>query len=1367
MASLSQYPIEEELPAKAGYYAYFSGKYFVKTTARSARKAGASVFVADSDDAADPFNAPLQETARRLATLGKTAGWAESAAYEHEGATFYVQPRYSASLFDWVSLKRQLAPKDIERLVLAILNGLEALYSSDNNAHANLKLTNVLVKQTSAEPLFLLSDPAPAAQAAKQTRQEADYRALGLVLLQIVRRSEWHEPMPDSAPDSDDWAKTFKSAGRKWQDFCTQLLNPRSDFKNASIDDIRAALKKLKSGPPVMLMATGAVVLLAAAAGAFIFMQTEEEAAIITDNGERPVVEAADIETVWGEFCSAFSDRWGPFKRTVQAQQRNRASWERKLQPLHEAIIARFGEKALSLETPQVVSGKRGTFESLLNLPQDELKDRRREITAASQQVEELNALLGSWDEIEETRKRQQWFEREGFTRAAERMGTLLERITAPANDNLYRDLLEMLELQASAESMVETFGSLEPLFERMEGTGVAPLKAFRKYCINRVDTESAESYDRATAMCRNLEGEGLTIYQRFQKNIGTIDKQLWLAESSLAKKSSGLEKEDYQLLGIELLDYQLLADGFADPYLTRWEKQIDNTRKKAAEIESFPGAPALTTERARIDNVAAQVEEWRDTPRIRKNRNKLEGLAGEIDAALIDARKPVDVKYAVVMDVPLEKLLSDLATRETRFRSPSVQNTWDSLRNSFITAFKGSGSGKDKFFELQQRVDAMTGFMVEFDGELARRLTRTIAVAAVDLTEPFEALRDSLKEKAISEQMTGDVRTRLASVPASEEFPGLQERWVIDTLRNAQTRYEEEIARADALANGITQLSEQAGSPDFSMENLVGVLEHPMYASVSNYDSVRDLMDPYREAVDLRNATDPRRLIRALRDPEQRPVLALIAWLQLNEVLAAGGTLGTHWDDVITLRENLKGKFFGKLADRYESANRIIWQAYVLRPQDPELLNNLFVEMRGFGVADAALNGDLKWTHDLWQHFGTLRKKETARDFSFEQATSLQSELITTVGNRQSATASNVLTELKGLTLKDDPGGGGAASGHPLGKKGWTVVSEDDTRAVFSWNNFQIAFRKFELDNGKVFFISEEEMALALLKAWFDDQGLWTSAADWCSLEMQEYLTTGAEGTALYPGPRSWLPEQGGLTSGIRLLGGREWVFSVDYYTHGRFLTQYKPEDANALPVQFINPLWARKAAESLGLTLPTPQMWEKMTAGTLAPPGNANFWDRSAIDFSVAALERMDSSAILDSPTQDLDNILLGVLGSGYYNNASLQAYAPVNDGFLWFAPVNADIGTIKGMKHLAGNVAEYLYNPETQEYFIAGGSALSSFVRNWRELRPVQPTIAFGDAGLRLAYLAPYTPPGVQLSRALARAWEITAAGEKSAG
>jgi hypothetical protein len=68
---------------------------------------------------------------------------------------------------------------------------------------------------------------------------------------------------------------------------------------------------------------------------------------------------------------------------------------------------------------------------------------------------------------------------------------------------------------------------------------------------------------------------------------------------------------------------------------------------------------------------------------------------------------------------------------------------------------------------------------------------------------------------------------------------------------------------------------------------------------------------------------------------------------------------------------------------------------------------------------------------------------------------------------------------------------------------------------------------------------------------------------------------------------------------------------------------------------------------------------------------------------------------------------------------------------------------MGQTPRLRHLLGNVAEYLFDESSKQFFVAGGSALSPPEIDPLKSYPVDLRLAsegFSDVGLRLAFNAP---------------------------
>ena len=155
-------------------------------------------------------------------------------------------------------------------------------------------------------------------------------------------------------------------------------------------------------------------------------------------------------------------------------------------------------------------------------------------------------------------------------------------------------------------------------------------------------------------------------------------------------------------------------------------------------------------------------------------------------------------------------------------------------------------------------------------------------------------------------------------------------------------------------------------------------------------------------------------------------------------------------------------------------------------------------------------------------------------------------------------------------------------------------------------------------------------------------------------------------------------------------------------------------------LPMQQIGARLALYFVESMGMSLPTPDQWKLAVKGYSAD--EAYFWQ-------------------LNINTKLSSELANEVRSGSYYYELKIE-----ESGYGADQPVilsKVDENSDGKFKHLAGNIAECLYDPEADTYYVAGGSALSATAGTWKDEHLVlkrNESTAFSDVGVRLALIAP---------------------------
>ncbi|MCD8482268.1 MAG: hypothetical protein LR015_06120 [Verrucomicrobia bacterium] len=305
--------------------------------------------------------------------------------------------------------------------------------------------------------------------------------------------------------------------------------------------------------------------------------------------------------------------------------------------------------------------------------------------------------------------------------------------------------------------------------------------------------------------------------------------------------------------------------------------------------------------------------------------------------------------------------------------------------------------------------------------------------------------------------------------------------------------------------------------------------------------------------------------------------------------------------------------------------------------------------------------------------------------------------------------------------------------------EKGWEIALHTQDRLVLRWNSLELEFKEFESD-GRVFFVAVNELSIEVFNAWMNSQQLWTTLETSLPADWRDFLNSRYDPMMDFrTGFRIWRPARNGLA-----LGGIEitnaW-FELDPFLHDDYRAVEQRLFPNAvisgqLPMVHLSPELARVVAEAMGMRLMHPEEWRLVAE----------------------AVDENDMHTWTSSQDQAFSAAMRRELRTGsFYQENNLQPADPVNATLSqWLSPVHSGSGELR---HLAGNVAEVLYDADTRTYFVAGGSALMTPAAGWSEPIPVPANrirTSYSDLGLRLAIDGVEPPAWIRFQTLLTAAW-----------
>ncbi len=406
---------------------------------------------------------------------------------------------------------------------------------------------------------------------------------------------------------------------------------------------------------------------------------------------------------------------------------------------------------------------------------------------------------------------------------------------------------------------------------------------------------------------------------------------------------------------------------------------------------------------------------------------------------------------------------------------------------------------------------------------------------------------------------------------------------------------------------------------------------------------------------------------------------------------------------------------------DRFEATLKSLWtEAFEVDKLDKESRGIVFSCHDTMRVRDVDLSGRTRFIFEIYAALAELKRGES----SYLEDPKLLKEFISSFASlaedANEPELSGIITALEAVDLAKAKE---TFENAPFLQKGWKIESESEEQLVLAWRDHRLAFYLVE-DEEDDFFLAEVESSIELFSDWMTVNKLWTKSADNLPREWQVFISQAYSAIDDYrSGMKLWSIARRGLKrDGINLSPKLFEVDTVVSDEYERIKSQLFPESLidDKLPMQHLGAELAGFFADSMGMLLPTPGQWKLVVESY--PADDAFFWQ-----------SRVDTN---------LSKELAGEIRSGsYYVERKID-----ESGYGFDRPVtlaNVNEHSDSKFKHLAGNVAEYLYDPETDTYYVAGGSIFSATFSTWKDEHLVSKRnerTAFSDVGVRLALIAP---------------------------
>ena len=164
---------------------------------------------------------------------------------------WYATRFYPRSINKMMSGKVALPRASLEHLIRSITQGALDFKRSCGRGHGDIRPTNVQIGKTEklTEAEVVLCDPLPGGSEKSRDYELRDLRAIGLILLQLVRqRVISQEDAALMLPISPglEWTRAFGSEASDWLAICNRLLDPNLSPDHFSVEALLTRLDELK-----------------------------------------------------------------------------------------------------------------------------------------------------------------------------------------------------------------------------------------------------------------------------------------------------------------------------------------------------------------------------------------------------------------------------------------------------------------------------------------------------------------------------------------------------------------------------------------------------------------------------------------------------------------------------------------------------------------------------------------------------------------------------------------------------------------------------------------------------------------------------------------------------------------------------------------------------------------------------------------------------------------------------------------------------------------------------------------------------------------------------------------------------------------
>ena len=1245
----------------------------------------------------------------------------------HSGDLFWVRPFASSSLHDMVAFKEKPRSSALNEICRSIIQALSALHTIDQAGHGNLSLGNVLIPGNTFRDLKLVD-----LRAANPGNTLADQRALGLIIYQLVNGEfVGLDDMISSVPEGQDWS-LLGAAAPKWKAFCSELLNPYGKYAQSSWESIEADLRVIDrgvgKGVKVLLVFS---LLLLSGAGAFYawqYQRNSEERAVNLSNIQGQWLELLDEYFSWG---GNYLKSKGDFEHRHDAPEFMKRFYDETKASLPLEIIGRVSGQGARLQTAPLEA-----YEVAKGINVVPLKDQLKQISEAHQFLIGLHAEIENWEVRRELSEAHASFLASGFEFGAQKTRDLLDSISLE-DGSLSLSRLYALQIGAARLDQLQgeytRFGAL-----LVELRGQSQSRFLLVYA-DASEEQLAQSAGDTVAQLRRFidtASELLTFWEAQQalieQRLFAESERMFLAESDFSVSDDSLLEWKALVERYQLIDIPLLEEAHAQ--FNANEETIDHLTRQINELQGADvEAVAYNQEFAQIFQ---RLREETELPTVAGNREAIESAA-RMHLSSLQALMDQAEKRLVEVNPNIAEQLQQLASQPGTL-SGALLAAWEVyLDDEVRVRTEGAFAGPREYLDFRKAHEAKLKRFEEFQRIYLSQISsnwggRISPDIRKELVPALEETRRAYYDSLISEWVAGAVPKLLnVSDGASLDAPA-QTQAYIERMQAYEVRL---LAYTQLLDDTLGDL-ESWDLPAEGMATRWEVLnDEEANAGFARSAAFAPFHEQVRRSHELEQRTSVNELLTIAMDGSQSGFIRMRVLRRVSEL----ATLTPEaLEQIAALAPGLRSQVPAARAAAFESTLLALWTRSF---EDPGLAKDARERVLSYcdvmGVRGADLGGRTRVQFEIYTALQDLRGNELLYTEQPEMLARIANTLYLLPGDSNDEQAKSIVDELREVDLNQTKA---AFEDAAFLRMGWEIESETEEQLILRWRTYQIVFHRVE-DTKNDFFLAEQECSIGLFNDWMSANHRWERLAASLPSEWEIFISKRYSEIDDYRiGMRLWSIARNGLKrGGIEL--SPSWFpvgpSVIDEYLRIEPDVCPRASLSETLPIQHIGARLALAFAESMGMVLPSPGQWKLAVQGY---SGNgAYFWQAGM------------QGRLTDELVSQLQQ-------GSFYSDAEIAESGYGADKSEILSPVNENAN--RQFKHLAGNVAEYLYNPDDDTYHVAGGSALAVVAETWKAEHLLSKRVedtAFSDVGIRLALIAPKQSAYNQFLAIYEAAWE----------